>query len=172
MTLSYLKILVTWNLICQQPPPPTFFWVISSISREGETDRGVLWCKRWRTSNVLASWGVGGCRSCFVSIMRDELLQFSHVWASSWADSWLVSSAGCSQSPWFYVECQSLYYTVFFSFFPVLGIWQEQTHCTDSWNEKCIEQGIFTACSVWLRKVSAPGHTWHSLRDFWEIRRA
>lgn len=109
-----------------------------------------------RKSDVIEPRGVegGGCRVFFVSIMRDEL-QLSHVWASSWENSFLVGSAGCTQSPWFYVECQSLYYTIS----PPLFLAFDKSRHTDSWNEKCIEQGIFMACWGWMRKLSTHVHT-------------
>lgn len=95
-------------------------------------------------------WWAGGCRASFMSTMKDEL-QYLHVWASSFLIAW----TGCLQSPWFFVECERLYYTVFLWFFSVLGIWKKQTHGTYSWNEKCIEPWIFTACTRWLRKLRA-----------------
>lgn len=99
-------------------------------------------------------WWAGGCRASFMSTMKDEL-QYLHVWASSFLIAW----TGCLQALVFLWNAKVYITLFFFVFFSVLGIWQKQTHGTDSWNEKCIEPWIFTACTRWLRKL-------HALRAF------
>lgn len=149
-------ILVTWNFIGQQ----TLFFSSCGPDNLFCTARKPMECFVQMVKNVPCYGIMGG-----VGVVGWGLQGLLHVNNEGWASvlAWLGfifpdSLNRLLAKPLFFfcgmrkfiLHCFSLFF-----FISVLGIWQKQTHGTDSWNEKCIGPWIFTACTRWLRKLRA-----------------